>query len=81
MLELSPQRAAQELLRRRSIRLKLTDWARHKGFESAKHHRLIIDEIEAFLQSEDEVLLLFAPPGSAKSNLCLDPTTLVVSGQ
>ena len=31
------------------------------------HHRLIIREIEFFLESDDEVLLLFAPPGSAKS--------------
>jgi hypothetical protein len=67
MVELSPQRAAKELLKRRSIRLNLTDWARHKGFHPARHHQLIINEIEAFLMSEDEVLLLFAPPGSAKS--------------
>ena len=67
MLEVSPQRAAQEILKRRSIRLNLVDWARCKGFEPAKHHQLIINEIEAFLMSEDEVLLLFAPPGSAKS--------------
>jgi predicted phage terminase large subunit-like protein len=32
-----------------------------------KHHQLIIDEIESFLASDDDVLLLFAPPGSAKS--------------
>jgi hypothetical protein len=31
------------------------------------HHQLFIREIEAFLESEEEVLLLFAPPGSAKS--------------
>src|SRR6186997_3515077 len=41
--------------------------ARHKDFEPAPHHQLFISEIEAFLKSEDEVLLLFAPPGSAKS--------------
>jgi hypothetical protein len=40
---------------------------RHKGFEAAPHHRLICDQIEDFLASDDEVLLLFAPPGSAKS--------------
>jgi hypothetical protein len=34
---------------------------------SALHHQLFIREIEAFLKSDDEVLLLFAPPGSAKS--------------
>ena len=67
MGDLSPQIAAQELLKRRSIRNSLTEWAIHKGFEPAPHHQLFISEIEAFLKSEDEVLLLFAPPGSAKS--------------
>ena len=67
MVELSPQRAAQELLKRRRIRLKLADWSRYKGFEPAAHHKLFISEIESFLEGEDEVLLLFAPPGSAKS--------------
>ncbi len=54
-------------MKRRLIRRSLTEYARYKGFKPAKHHRLIISEIEAFLQSDDEVLLLFAPPGSAKS--------------
>src|SRR4029450_9101135 len=62
-----PASAATELLKRRSIRNSLTEWARHKGFEPAPHHQLFIREIGAFLKSEDEVLLLFAPPGSAKS--------------
>ena len=31
------------------------------------HHKLIISEIESFLEGDDDVLLLFAPPGSAKS--------------
>ena len=34
---------------------------------SPPHHQLIIHEIESFLDSEEQVLLLFAPPGSAKS--------------
>ena len=59
--------AAEELLKRRSTRKSLVQWARHKGFEPAKHHELIISEIESFLAGDDEVLLLFAPPGSAKS--------------
>ena len=66
-MELSSQYAAQELIKRRKVRLSLAQWARHKGFEPAKHHLLIINEIESFLASDDEVLLLFAPPGSAKS--------------
>ena len=59
--------AAKEVLRRRAIRRSLIEWGRHKGYETAPHHRLICDEIESFLSSNDEVLLLFAPPGSAKS--------------
>jgi hypothetical protein len=66
-MELSSQLAAHELIRRRRVRLSLSEWARHKGFEPAKHHLLIINEIESFLASDEEVLLLFAPPGSAKS--------------
>lgn len=60
-------RVRQEWLRRQTVRGSLTEWARYKGFEPAEHHALIIREIEAFLESDDEVLLLFAPPGSAKS--------------
>ena len=67
MAELTPSEAAQSLLQRRRVRASLAEWARHKGFEPAKHHLLIINEIESFLASEEEVLLLFAPPGSAKS--------------
>jgi predicted phage terminase large subunit-like protein len=63
----SPAAAAQVLLTRRRIRRSLAGWARYRGFEPALHHHLIIQEIETFLASQDEVLLLFAPPGSAKS--------------
>lgn len=64
----SPEKkAARELLKRRSIRSSLTEWARFKGFEPASHHKAIIDGVESFLKSDDEVLLIFAPPGSAKS--------------
>src|SRR3954451_16650797 len=59
--------AAEELLKRRSTRRSFAEWAEHRGFVPAAHHRLIISEIESFLESDDEVLLLFAPPGSAKS--------------
>src|SRR5438093_3538315 len=62
-----PSQAAREVLTRRAIRSSLIEWGRYKGFEAAPHHRLICDEIEAFLESDEEVLLLFAPPGSAKS--------------
>lgn len=67
-LQISRPEAAKELLNRRSIRRSLTEYARFKGFEPAKHHRLIIGEIESFLADPDlDVLMLHAPPGSAKS--------------
>jgi hypothetical protein len=56
--------AAKELLKRRSIRRSLMDWGRYKGFEPAPHHQLICREIDAFLQGDDEVLLLFAARGT-----------------
>jgi hypothetical protein len=46
--------------------LLLQEWGRYKGYEAAPHHRLICNEIETFLEGDEEVLLLFAPPGSAK---------------
>jgi predicted phage terminase large subunit-like protein len=67
-LQVSPPEAAKELLHRRSIRRSLTEWAKYKGFEPAAHHRLIIRELEAFVFGDEyDVLLLHAPPGSAKS--------------
>ena len=48
------------------------EWARYRGFEPAAHHQLIIGEIESFLDSDDEVLLLFAPPGLGQEHLRLD---------
>lgn len=68
-LQVSPQEAARELLRRRKVRRSLTDWCQHIGFEPAPHHRIIIKAIEELLRAEDyDTLLIFAPPGSAKSS-------------
>lgn len=45
------------------------EWARELGFEPAKHHRLILEEMDALMASTDyDTLLIFAPPGSAKSH-------------
>jgi len=65
--DFSEKQLARAIYKRKSIRRSLTSWARFHGFEPARHHRFIIAQIEAFLQSTDEILLLFAPPGSAKS--------------
>lgn len=67
MTAVSPQATATELIKRRAIRKSLAEWARYRGFPPAKHHLLIIKEIEDFLAGDEDVLLLFAPPGSAKS--------------
>jgi predicted phage terminase large subunit-like protein len=66
-LAISPPEAAHELLRRRSIRRSLSEYARLMGFEPAAHHLLIIDELEKVCRGETDNLLIFAPPGSAKS--------------
>ena len=66
-LPVSRSLAAKEVLKRRTIRQSLIEWGWYKGFEAAPHHRLICDEIDRFLAGDDEVLLLFSPPGSAKS--------------
>jgi predicted phage terminase large subunit-like protein len=59
--------AAKHVIERRLLRQDFAQWARYKGFEPAAHHLLIIRSIEEFLASSDDILLLFAPPGSAKS--------------
>jgi predicted phage terminase large subunit-like protein len=66
-LQVSRPEAAKELLNRRSIRRSLTEYARLQGFEPAAHHLLIIKELEAIARGETDNLLIFAPPGSAKS--------------
>ena len=68
-LQVSPQVAARELLRRRTVRRSLTEWCRYIGYEPAPHHILIIKAIEELLDAEEyDTLLIFAPPGSAKSS-------------
>jgi len=53
---------------RRVILGNLAEYARLIGFEPARHHMTIIREIEALLSTSDyDILLIFAPPGSAKS--------------
>ena len=53
---------------RRQIKKSMVAWARYRGFDPAAHHRLICEEVQAFLfDPELDVLLLHAPPGSAKS--------------
>ena len=66
-LHVSPQEAARTLLLRRRVRSGLTDWARHCGFEPARHHLLLIEKLEAVARGDISRLAVFMPPGSAKS--------------
>lgn len=66
-LNVSRQDAAKELLKRRSIRRSLTEFARLCGFEPARHHLLLIDALEAVERGDLDNLAVFMPPGSAKS--------------
>lgn len=66
-LQISPQEAAREILTRRSIRRSLTEFCRLCGYEPAKHHRLLIEALEAVERGELDKLAIFMPPGSAKS--------------
>jgi predicted phage terminase large subunit-like protein len=53
--------------KRERIRSSFTEWCRFRGYEPARHHQLIISELEAVARGENNKLALFLPPGSAKS--------------
>ena len=57
----------EETAKRKSIRRSLTDWCRLCGFEPARHHRLLIEKLEAVASGDIRRLAVFMPPGSAKS--------------
>lgn len=66
-MTLSTADAAAELLRRRSARRSLAEFAVSQGYDPAPHHLLLIDELERLERGETDTLLVFMPPGSAKS--------------
>lgn len=66
-LQLSQPDAAKELIFRRTIRQRLTDFCLHAGFEPARHHRLLINRLEAVTSGGIDRLAVFMPPGAAKS--------------
>jgi predicted phage terminase large subunit-like protein len=66
-LQISRQDAAKELLTRRSIRRSLTEFCHLAGYSPAKHHKLLIDALEAVAKGDIPRLAVFMPPGSAKS--------------
>lgn len=69
MLQSSPLPPLDAIIaeRRRRAKLSFTSWCRLHGFEPAAHHRLLIKDLEAVERDEILRLMVFMPPGSAKS--------------
>lgn len=65
--------AAQKLLTRHKARASFLGWCEavleQRGQRLASHHRLIIDELQGVADGETGRLMIFAPPGSAKSTI------------
>lgn len=66
---LSQRVAAAELLARRTARISLEGYTRYLdlGIEPAEHHRLVIGKLEQLDSGKIKRLMIFLPPGSAKS--------------
>lgn len=59
--------AASEILRRKEVRSSLLEWCKYQNYLPAKHHRLLIEKLEAVARGDIPRLAVFMPPGSAKS--------------
>lgn len=68
-MSLSRLSAAQELLNRRQATVSLPAYIDYldTGFTLARHHRLLCEKLEAVERGEITRLMVFMPPGSAKS--------------
>jgi predicted phage terminase large subunit-like protein len=68
-LPISPQEAAIELLKRRQAKKSLASFIEYLGLSivPAAHHKLLIEHLEAVERGEIEKLMVWMPPGSAKS--------------
>lgn len=64
---ISAEDAAEEILRRKSLRASLSAWCVANGYIPARHHRLLIGKLEALCRGDIPRLAVFMPPGSAKS--------------
>jgi predicted phage terminase large subunit-like protein len=70
-LQLSPQQAATELLRRRRARDSLIDYSRftNRAYRPADHHVQIAEALERVERGECKRLMIFMPPRHGKSEL------------
>jgi predicted phage terminase large subunit-like protein len=66
-VELTSQQAAELLLRRRVVRGSLIEFARELGYKAARHHVAMCELAQQQLRGEIGNVLIFSPPGSAKS--------------
>ena len=68
-LQISRSDAAKELLRRQAANRNIAPFIDYLelGFKPAKHHQYLIDKLEAVERGEIKRLMVFMPPGSAKS--------------
>jgi hypothetical protein len=66
-MNLSPLKAAELLLQRSTIRKSFSSWCQLAGYEPAPHHQLLISKLESVARGEIRRLMVFMPPGSAKS--------------
>lgn len=66
---ITPQEAAAELLARRKARKSFADFCRYVAPEEppAAHHLLICDALDRVIDGDLKRLMIFMPPGSAKS--------------
>jgi predicted phage terminase large subunit-like protein len=66
-MALTQLKALELLLQRSEIRKSFTRWCQLAGYEPARHHQLLISKLEAVARGEITRLMVFMPPGSAKS--------------
>lgn len=77
---------AAELLKRRAIRANFGTWCEAvlapQGMRPARHHRFLIDELQAVADGRVKRLMISLPPGSAKSTYAsqLFPAWLMARG-
>jgi hypothetical protein len=69
---LTPEEAADELLRRRAARRRMLGFTTYtwEGFGVNWHHEIICDYLDRFATSEIQNLMVFAPAQHSKSELC-----------
>lgn len=67
VIEIPPNRAAKELLARRAAAESLASYCEYMGLTPSRHHRYLLGKLEAVERGEIRRLMVFMPPGSAKS--------------